>query len=74
MKLIFTKNADNEINVQLAKGTILEDFSYTEMLKQLLDNNNFEETEYHNITDDEKSRIEVMLKKINETIEEDAVE
>ena len=74
MKLIFTKNADLEINVQLAKGTILEDFSYTEMLKQLLDNNNFEETEYHNITDDEKSRIEVMLKKINETIEEDTVE
>lgn len=74
MKLIFTKNADLEINVQLAKGTILEDFSYTEMLKQLLDNNNFEETEYHNITDDEKSRIEVMLKKINETIEEHTVE
>jgi len=74
MKLIFTKNADNEINVQLAKGTVLEEFSYTEMIKQLLENNNFEEIEYYNISDDEKSRIEVMLKKINETIEEDAVE
>ena len=74
MKLIFTKGEDNDINVQLVKGTILVDFSYTEMLKQLLENNNFEETEYHNISDDEKSRIEVMLKKINDTIEADDLE
>jgi translation initiation factor 2 gamma subunit (eIF-2gamma) len=68
MKLIFNKDQNNEITVQLKIGTVAEDFSYTKMVKQLLKNNVFEETDYTNISEEEKIRIEAMLKKINDAI------
>ena len=68
MKLIFTKNPNNEIDVQLTKGTVVENFSYTEMVKQLLEENSFEDTDFKNISEEEKKRIENMLQKINEVI------
>lgn len=70
MKLIFTKNSDNEISVQLTKGTVVENFSYIEMIKQLLEHNKFEETDYNNIAEEEKKRIEGMLQKIKEAVQE----
>jgi hypothetical protein len=70
MKLIFTKDQDSEMSVQLTKGTIVENFSYVEMIKQLLENNKFEDNEYNNLTEDEKNRIYVMLQKINEVVDE----
>lgn len=70
MKLIFTKENDNEITVQLTKGTVVEPFSYVEMIKQLLFLNKFDEVDYINISEDEKKRIEGMLRKINEAVEE----
>jgi hypothetical protein len=66
MKLIFTKDANNEINVQLQKGTVIEDFSYTEMVSQLLIDNVFEDTEFTNLLDEEKLKIQNMLDKIHE--------
>jgi hypothetical protein len=68
MKLIFNKDQNNEITVQLKIGTVTEDFSYTKMVKQLLKNNIFEDTDYTNISEEEKMRIEAMLKKINDAI------
>ena len=68
MKLIFTKNQDNEIDVQLTRGTIVESFSYTEMIKQLLAQNSFEDTEFKDISQEEKTRIETMLQNINNSI------
>lgn len=71
MKLIFNKNAENEITVKMAVGTVAEDFSYTEMIKQLLKKNKFESNQYKGLSDDEKKRIEEMLAKINSAIEDD---
>ena len=71
MKLIFTKDANNEINVQLQKGTIVEDFSYTEMVSQLLTSNVFEDTDFTNLSDDEQAKIESMLSKISAVFQDE---
>ena len=71
MKLIFTKSKENEISVKLATGTIAEDFSYTEMVKQLLKKNKFEDNQYSGLSTEEKAKLEEMLKKINQAIEDD---
>ena len=71
MKLIFNKNAENEITVKMAVGTIAEDFSYTEMIKQLLKKNKFESNQYKGLSEDEKKRVEEMLDKINSAIEDE---
>lgn len=74
MKLIFTKDANNEINVQLQKGTIVEDFSYTEMVSQLLTSNVFEDTDFTNLSDEEQVKIETMLDKISAIFQEEEEE
>ena len=70
MKLIFTKNDQNEISVKLVSGTVAEDFSYTQMIKQLLKKNKFEDNQYNGLSDEEKEKIEGMVKKINEAVED----
>lgn len=72
MKLIFTKTMENEISVQLQNGTVLENFSYTKMLKQLLHHNAFEDNVYNNLTEEEIEKVEKMLEKINNVFEEDS--
>ncbi|MBS1571801.1 MAG: hypothetical protein JST62_05330 [Bacteroidetes bacterium] len=74
MKLIFSKNTDNEINVKLATGTVAEDFSYTAMIKQLLKKNKFEDNQYTGLSGEEKKKVDEMLKKINQAIEDDEEE
>ncbi len=71
MKLIFTKDANNEINVQLQKGTIVEDFSYTEMVSQLLTNNVFDDTDFTNLSDEEQAKIQSMLDKISSVFQDE---
>lgn len=71
MKLIFTKNKENEISVKMAIGTVSEDFSYTEMVKQLLKKNKFEDNQYSGLSTEEKNKIEEMLKKINLAVDDD---
>lgn len=69
MKLYFSKDDQDEIVVKMSTSTIQEDFSYVEMIKNLLNNNEFDETEFSgDFSDDEKSRIETMLSSINESI------
>ncbi|MCV2484606.1 hypothetical protein OD917_06695 [Flavobacterium sp. SH_e] len=74
MKLIFTKDSNNEINVQLQKGTVIEDFSYTEMVGQLLTQNVFDDTDFTNLSEEEKTKIQIMLGKISLVFQEDEVE
>ena len=70
MKLIIFKDENDELLIKMAKGTIEEEFSYVEMLKELLNNNKFEETIYEKgVSESEKERIESMLNQINEVIE-----
>jgi hypothetical protein len=71
MKLIFTKDANNEINVQLQKGTIVEDFSYTEMVNQLLTSNIFDNTDFTNLSDEEQAKIQSMLDKISTVFQDE---
>tara|TARA_R110002074_G_scaffold284837_1_gene456580 strand:+ start:311 stop:568 length:258 start_codon:yes stop_codon:yes gene_type:complete len=75
MKLYFSKDDQDEIVVKMSTSTIQEDFSYVEMIKNLLNNNEFDETEFSgDFSDDEKSRIESMLSSINESIASEIVE
>lgn len=74
MKLIFSKSKESELTVKLAIGTIAEDFSYTEMVKQLLKKNKFEDNQYTGLSAEEKSKIDEMLKKINQAVEENEEE
>jgi hypothetical protein len=74
MKLIFTKDANNEINVQLQKGTVVEDFSYTEMVSQLLTQNVFDATDFTNLSEEEQTKIQTMLDKISLVFQEDEEE
>ena len=74
MKLIFTKDANNEINVQLKKGTVVEEFSYTEMVSQLLTHNVFDDTDFTNLTEDEQAKIQSMLDKISAVFQDEEVE
>ncbi len=74
MKLIFSKNGNNEIGLKLQKGTVIEDFSYTEMVRQLIDENKFEDTDYGTLTPEEQQKINSMLDKISDVFKEDEEE
>ena len=74
MKLIFTKQPNNDIKVQLQKGLIVEEFSYTEMIRQLLVLNDFEDSEFIELSQEEETKIKDMLKKINDVFVEDKIE
>lgn len=73
MKLIFKKNGDNEISVKIQRGTTFEDFSYIEMVSQLLQDKTFEDTDFGNLSEDEKGKIQKMLDKINNIFQEDKI-
>lgn len=70
MKLIFTKTENGDINVLIQKGTTTETFSYLEMLKQLLDNNEIEEPDFTGFEEIEKEKIKELLNKIKIKIDE----
>lgn len=74
MKLIFSKNSDNEIDLKLQKGTVAEDFTYIEMVKQLLQKNEFEDTDFGSLSQDEQDKIKNMLTKISAVFEEEKEE
>ncbi|HEX8334332.1 MAG TPA: hypothetical protein VF622_17045 [Segetibacter sp.] len=71
MKLIFKKDENKEINIKIQKGTIAEDFTYIEMIKQLLAHNDFNDTDFTNLSEDEKERLTVMLAKISNIFKEE---
>jgi len=71
MKLLFTKDTNNEIDVKLQKGTIVDDFTYTEMINQLLVDNSFRDTDFGNLSEDEQSKLNAMLVKISDVFKED---
>lgn len=70
MKLIFTKTENGDVNVLIQKGTTTEAFSYLEMLKQLLDNNEIEEPDFTGFEEIEKEKIKELLNKIKTKIDE----
>ena len=74
MKLIFNKEENNDITVKIQQGTIPIEFTYTEMIKQLLENNSIDDTDFGNLSDDEKKNLEDMLGKISNIFEEEKEE
>jgi hypothetical protein len=71
MKLLFNKEDNNDITVKIQQGTIPVEFTYTEMIKQLLENNTIDDTDFGNLLDDEKENLEEMLGKISEIFTEE---
>lgn len=72
MKLIFEKDAQQEISVKLKKDgkDEEEDFNYIEMIRQLIENKNFEESEFKNLSKDEEDKITSMLNEISKVFSE----
>lgn len=71
MKLLFNKEDNNDITVKIQQGTVAVEFTYTEMIKQLLENNTIDDTDFGNLLDDEKENLEEMLNKISEIFDEE---
>lgn len=71
MKLLFNKEDNNDITVKIQQGTVAVEFTYTEMIKQLLENNTIDDTDFGNLLDDEKENLEDMLNKISEIFDEE---
>mgnify|MGYP001243457732 FL=1 len=71
MKLLFNKEENNDITVKIQQGTVPVEFTYTEMIKQLLENNTIDDTDFGNLTDDEKENLEEMLNKISGIFDEE---
>ena len=68
MKLVFFKE-DEDIKLKLNNNGTDEEFSYVKLIKFLLVGNELEETEYYDdISDEEKSKIDEMILKINEKV------
>ncbi|RIV68391.1 hypothetical protein [Flagellimonas aequoris] len=74
MKLIFNKEENNDITIKIQQGTIAVDFTYTEMIKQMLEDNSIEDTDFGNLSHDEKVNLEEMLKKISGIFAEEETE
>tara|TARA_B110000114_G_C14937026_1_gene334824 strand:- start:132 stop:389 length:258 start_codon:yes stop_codon:yes gene_type:complete len=71
MKLIFNKEDNNDITVKIQQGTIAVEFTYTEMIKQLLENNTIDDTDFGNLSEDETKNLEDMLSKISDVFDEE---
>lgn len=74
MKLIFNKEDNNEITVKIQQGTIAIDFTYSEMIKQLLQNNSVEDTEFKNMSKEEEESLKKMLIEVSEIFADDEPE
>jgi len=74
MKLIFNKEDNNDITVKIQQGTVAVDFTYTEMIKQLLEDNTIDDTDFGNLSDDEKENLEEMLNKVSNIFAEEEIE
>ena len=68
----FSKNEDDNIDIQIVSGATTIDFTYVDMVKELMVNNSIEEPVFDDgaVSEDEKERIKTMLKKISEVISE----
>ena len=71
MKLIFNKEENNEITVKIQQGTVPVDFSYAEMIKQLLQDNSIDDTEFVNMSEDEKKSLLKMLNEVSKIFDDE---
>ncbi len=70
MKLIFTKGDDHQVTVIQDKDGQQDEFSYIDMIRELLDKGALDPPELNgDFTDPEKESIKRMVGLINETVE-----
>ena len=67
MKLHFCKNATGNIQVQIETGTLLSEFNYIEMLKQLTQDNQIE-CNWDDLDEGERAKLNELLEKIKEAV------
>lgn len=67
MKLHFYKTTEGDVQVKMEKGTVLSEFDYIEMLKQLSQNNQID-SDWGNLEDNERNKIEELLEKIKNAV------
>ena len=67
MKLHFNKTPEGDVQVKMEKGTVLSEFDYIEMLKQLSQNNQID-SDWGNLEDNERNKIEELLEKIKNAV------
>ena len=67
MKLHFNKTTEGDVQVKMEKGTVLSEFDYIEMLKQLSQNNQID-SDWGNLEDNERNKIEELLEKIKNVV------
>ncbi|MDT0294871.1 hypothetical protein ACFQ3R_00285 [Mesonia ostreae] len=73
MKLIFNKEENNDITVKIQQGTVPVEFTYTEMINQLLEDNTIDDTDFGNLSDEESKNLEDMLNKISDIFDEEEI-
>lgn len=67
MKLHFNKTTEGDVQVKMEKGTVLSEFDYIEMLKQLSQNNQID-SDWGNLEDNERNKIDELLEKIKNAV------
>lgn len=67
MKLHFNKTTEGDVQVKMENGTVLSEFDYIEMLKQLSQNNQID-SDWGNLEDNERNKIEELLEKIKNAV------
>lgn len=67
MKLHFNKTTEGDVQVKIENGTVLSEFDYIEMLKQLSQNNQID-SDWGNLEDNERNKIEELLEKIKNAV------
>ncbi len=67
MKLHFNKTTEGDVQVKMEKGTVLSEFDYIEMLNQLSQNNQID-SDWGNLEDNERNKIEELLEKIKNAV------
>lgn len=70
MRLVFKKNNEGDIEVQIEKGTSLISFNYIEMLRQLLERNVIsDQCGFEDLEEEEISILKDMLSKISAAVD-----
>lgn len=67
MKLHFCKNETGNIQVQIKTGTVLSEFNYIEMLKQLTQDNQID-CDWGDLDESERTKLKELLDKIKEAV------
>ena len=67
MKLHFNKTTEGDVQEKIENGTVLSEFDYIEMLKQLSQNNQID-SDWGNLEDNESNKIDELLEKIKNAV------